>query len=219
MAQLIKAFEEARPLLNDSNASPQRWTDAILLKFVPKAHRELQLLLWKSGIRVLKKVSAIITVNAGDLLLMLPSDLVEPISLGERLSGSSNEFDPMKELSFSNVTIQQNTTLRFWDWREENINFVGATTDRDILLRYTKGITIPTGTTSPIGFIFGESYLGPRIAALAAASVGGLTQAEELTNDANQWIEQIVSANVNSGQSKPIKRTPYRRGRRRGFIV
>lgn len=215
MATLLTAFEDTRPLLNDNNVGPSVWIDALLLKFVPKAHRELQILLWENGIPVIKEISSALAVAAlATVFTTPPTDIIVPISMKERLNGSSEEYVPLEELDFENVSITQSDILRYYCWREEAVRFVGATTARQVMMRYLKGITVPAATNSPIGFIFGEMYLGPRIAALAAGSVGDESSYVKLTDDANKWIDKIVAANVKGGQSLPVQRIPYRRARR-----
>lgn len=214
MATLLKAFQDARPLLNNSNTSPELWSNQRLLSFVPKAHRELQILLWENGLPVIKEVSAVIDVAALSTTLTLPSDLIVPVRLSERADGSTEEFARMEELSFESATITQTEILRYWCWREEEVKFVGSTANREVKMDYLKGLTIPTLVTSSIGFIFGEMYLGPRIAALAAHSVGNSSSAAEFTADAERWVEKIVNANVKNQQGLPIQRVPYRRSRR-----
>jgi len=217
MANLSVALIEARTLLNERESTPRIWTDTVLLRHVPKAHRELQLKLLANSIAVIREYTAAINITALDTTLggNQPSDLIEPIAMEERAQGSSDKFNDVREVDFIPNNDDPPNTLTFWTWREEIISFAAPSTNREIRLKYRKGLTIPTATGNAIGVLLGEMYLGPRIAALAAFSVGNLSLAEQATIDAEKWIDEIVSVNIKGEQSKPIQRIPYRRRRRR----
>lgn len=213
MANASEALNSARTYLNDVGAS--LWTDAILLPYLKEAFRDLLIDLYLNGIPVIReKSSSPITVAIGALTLTLPSDFLEPIKLKERLSGSSETYIDMVEKAFEPDT-DQTDNLRFWAYREEAINFVGATTARQILLFYWKTLTIPTAENSLLGFIYAEIYLGPKTAAYAAASVGNITLAKEVSDIAEMKLDKVMRANIKGQQSLPVRRIPYRRGRGR----
>ena len=223
MATAASAFSSARTLLNDTNQ--QIWTDAVLLPYLKEAYHDLLLMLWLNGIPVLREKSASINVTAGILTLTLPSDHVEPIWLKERAQGSSEDWIPMTETEFEPDRNQENT-LKYWAWREEAINFVGATTNRSVLLRYWKSLTDPVDGTSALGFIFSEFFLGPQTAGYAAGSVGNTTLAAELLfiKDKNIGIagtrlDMIIKSNIKGQQNLPARRIPYRRFARSRLLL
>ncbi len=212
MATAQEAIDSARVYLNDVNA--QMWTDAKLFPRLKEAYRDLLIELWLQGIPVIReKTSVPITVNIGATTLTLPADLLEPIKLKERPFGSSETFVPMEEKDFEPDFIASDT-LRYWAWREEGIDLVGATTKREVLLFYWKTLTIPTVVGSTLGFIYAEIYLGPKTAAYAAGSVGNPTLAQEANALAESKLNKIIRANIKGQQSLPTRRIPYRRSRR-----
>lgn len=219
MATAGTVWVEAQALLND--VAKSIWTDAVLLPFLQKAHRELQVMLWENGLDVIKEISAVISVavNATTLGAFLPTDIITPITLEERPDAETLEsrWRLVAESDFL-PNVDPSTAIQYWNWREEIISFIAPTTARKVRLKYLKGLTVPTVTGSPIGFIFGEMYLGPRTASLACASVGNTTRADELNADAAFWIPKILATNVKQGQAVPTRRVPYRRSLRR-FIV
>lgn len=219
MALASAVFAESQALLND--VAKSIWTDAVLLPFLQKAHRELQVLIWENGLDVIKEITTVIEVaaNATSLGASLPTDLLEPKTLQERVNGSTSEND-WRDVPEADPLprISPTVSIQYWNWREEVIEFIAPTTDREVKLRYFKGLTVPIESSSPIGFIFGETFLGPRTAALAAGSVGNTTRADELNTDSALWIPKILAANVKRGQAIPTRRIPYRRGYRR-FIL
>jgi hypothetical protein len=214
MALASEALNSARTFLNDTGK--QIWTDTKLLPFLKEAYRDLLIQLWLNGIPVLREDTTIpITVLTGAVVITLPADLLEPIGLKERLLGSTSieDYAPMSEKAFEPDTVQT-TELRYWSWREEQIQLVGALTDRQVLLRYWKTLTIPTSAASVLGFLFAEAYLGPKTTAYAAASTGNSTLAEEADSKAEIRLDQVIRANTKGQQSLPTRRIPYRRARR-----
>lgn len=220
MATATVAMDSARVYLNDTQK--QIWTDAVLLPYLKEAHKDLLLVLWLNGIPVVKEKSASINVTAiSGVTLTLPSDILEPIELKERAQGSSENWIPMTELDWEPNETQA-STLRYWCWREEVINFIGATTNRSVLLRYWKSLATIVDASSALGFIMSEAFLGPQTAGYACGSVGNTTLAEELlwvqgqhVGIAGAKLDMILKANVKGQQSLPARRIPYRRFSRR----
>jgi hypothetical protein len=215
MALASVALDSARTYLNDVNS--QIWTDTVLLPYLKEAHRDMLLVLWLNGLPVIKEKSSTINVTALATTLTLPSDLIEPIWLKERSQGSSDQWIEMTETEFE-PDRNKETTLNYWTWREEVIAFVGATTNREVLLRYWKSLAAVTTASSALGFILAEAFLGPQTAGYAAGSVGNLTLAGELlfvqsqqVGVAGSKLDMIVRANVKGQQNLPARRIPYRR--------
>ena len=194
MANASVALAQARTLLNDDLATV--WTDTVLLKKLEIAHQELQSLLWNSGSPAVRGESALISVTAAatDLGANQPADLLAPYRLVEYTDAGITPLE-MTEVFSIPVGIAQTTTLIYWAWKEEKIVFLGSTANRKIKIFYRKLITIPIDGTKAIGLLFGELYLGPRIAALAAGSVGNFEVMNALTNMANSSFARVLEAN------------------------
>lgn len=228
MANATVALDSARVYLND--VGQQIWTDTALIPYLKEAYKDLMIQLWLNGIPVIReKTSTPIVVPASStpVILTLPADLVEPIGLKERAQGSSEPWISMTETDFEPDT-KPDVNLRYWAWREENINLVGATNNREVQLRYLKSLTIPTTTNSPLGFIFSEFFLGPQTAAYAAGSVGNVSLAQELLfihgsptqmGIAGAKLDGIIRANVKGQQNLPARRIPYRRFARSRLLL
>lgn len=224
MATLEAAFVDARAFLNDTlgGDASALWSNAALQPFVPHAHRELQIKLDLNGIPVIRNKSAVIVVPANTTNLVTaalqPASLIVPISIKEGDHLVTPITSEVSEVDFP-PDVVKGTSLNYWSWLNEAIQFVGATTIRDILLFYKGGITIPANSAAAIGFIFGEQYLGPKIAGLAAGSVGNTTALAELTAMADKSIDTIIRYNVNNAQGLPARRMPYRRSRRGSKLI
>ena len=68
--------------------------------------------------------------------LALPSDLLYPELIWERQTGTNNPFVKMVRSQEGLPSRPQYPTLSEWEWRQDNIWFVGSTQMRDIRLRY-----------------------------------------------------------------------------------
>ena len=206
-------IDEAASLLNDFGLSS--WTKERLIQHGFQAHRQLQVKLALNGIPVLKEVSAVITVLVGatDLGENQPSDLIEPKSLWERKAGSSDTFVLMQEKGWEPEQVQS-STLNYWNWRGERIKFLGATTNREVKIKYLGGIEVPTQEEDYLGFLFAENYLIPETAAIAAGSLGNKETYQIMNAIAEKNLEEVIAFNIKGQQALPVRRRPYRSSRR-----
>lgn len=182
-------FNLARMMLNDTNQ--QLWSDNILMPMMLQAHLELQQFLKSRACPIMKDYE-IITLDAYQTQLPgVIGNMVAPIQLWERPSGSQADFTLMTETDTLPVTPDITNILTYWMWYQQLLYFAGATIDTDILIFYWARLAVPTASTELIGIIDGEQYLGPRIAALAAGSVGE-EQTSSIANALAQTQLQVV---------------------------
>lgn len=192
----------ARTLLNDDAAT--NWSDASLIPKLQQAHRELQIKLRRAAAPLMRN-SYSETIGIGDLgFATPPSDLVAPIRLFEKApSDPVTNWQPMTEYDPLPTNIAQGPTMVFWAWVEEVVTFLGSTAQRMVLMQYWRYITEPTVNTDLIGFINGEMYLAPRVAALAAGSVGQAAEYAALTQIANDSITEVILSNRGRAPQAP----------------
>ena len=209
MATLSIAVAMARTLLNDDVGN--KWPDALLIPKAQVAHRQLQSELALSSIPVTKEQTTTLTVTAGavNLGLSQPTDMIEPIELKERDVGASDDsWVPMSEVQFL-PSIVKDTTLVYWAWYAQKVNFVGATTNRQVFLRYLKTLTVPTAMGDDLGFPMAENFIGPQIAYIATGDV-------RFGDAAQTALSNLIRTHVKGMQGMPRRRLPYRfRGLRR----
>lgn len=208
---------EAQGLLNDTSGLV--YTSARLLPIIQKSYRELQTKLAKYGIAIVNEVSSIVQVDAGVLTIApagnppLPTDFLYPITLFEKARGAAvDTYVEMNETRWE-ATELPTDTLRMWDFREEEIKFVGATTNRDVLIRYRKGLTKVTATSTPIAIADSETFLSARTAAIAAVVIGeNEERGSILSTDATIALDDVLSIHVRRMQTRPVRRmrTRYR---------
>lgn len=198
----------AQSLLNDPSGNI--YPTAKMIAPAQKAYAELQLKMMLNGLPVLKERSAVVPVNTGVVLLGdgsgLPTDLVYPIHLQEQSRGSTQLFEDMTETDWE-PTAQQDTKLLYWNWREEEIKFLGAKTDRDVKIRYMKGLTRITDVTTPILINNSELFLASRTGAIAAVLIGSNpTRGQALAEDAQGQLDDLLGILVKRQQGLPVRR-------------
>jgi hypothetical protein len=212
-----------RSLLND--AAGNLFTDSVLLPYVNSGYRKAQRALAAAGQEsflvddLLIVVPAVAQVDSSLQVMIndntappnqLPTDLLVPLALWERPKGSSEDFSPMVDLSARGglPAIQQEATLRFWEWRQDGIWFAGATQDTQIRLRYQKSYPDLTDATSTVLVRNAQeaiAYAGAAMAALARGS----QFAERFDGIAADAREDLITATVRRDQTGGHRRRPY----------
>jgi len=207
-------YDRTRVILNDTvTLGGSLYKDDVLLPFVQMANDELSDELVSHGISLQKEVDMLIPVAANAKELLLPDDLIVPIALFERDQNDTNDYDfsPMDRRSF-NPNDNQQTTLRFWDWRNQKINFIGATIPREVRLRYIRTLASIVDENSPLETTGSLNFLSYKTASLAAAGPGGNNvESDRLGGIALKHLWKLLNINVKNNQST--------RGRRKGFRI
>lgn len=214
-AKVKDALDIARSLLCDEAGI--NWTDIVLFPKVKQAHGELVTKLNLNGIAVQIKVSTRIPLLPGDKDLGAnePSDIIRVINISELAPGDPTNYAVRMTKYDILPSIEQGTTLRYWTYNGEKIQFVGATTPRDVIIEYLRQPTAPIEVNSVLDFAMSEIYIGPRVAALAV-----FAKDKALYQVANQMAEEnlsrLVRTQVKGDQSLPVRRRPFSYMRRRG---
>jgi hypothetical protein len=207
-------------LMNDSGK--QVFTYAAQLPYFNIALQDLQTKLELNEIGVTELTATSITVNAGVTAItantttgpQYPTDLIEIQQLWERLHGSSDPFVPMFKRDYlphylDNIPV---TDLIYWAWLNQEIQFIGATTPRDVKLDYIRQYfanTVST-TTATIDIINSRTFLMYRTASLIARYIGeNPTRADSLNGEAGDAMETLLSLNVKGKQDVQIRRKPF----------
>jgi hypothetical protein len=106
---------------------------------------------------------------------------------------------------------QQTTTLNFWDWRDQTIKFVGATTAREVRLDYLRLLnTIVDGTTT-MEIAGSMNFLAYKTAALAADSIGGNQMLSDRYHMLSaKHMDKLLKVGVRANQANRARRRPFR---------
>lgn len=213
-----QVLQTARAMLNDPSGAI--YADAPMYALMDKAYKELQTKLNAIGVSTAKEVGTVLNIPAGVTALqegsLLPTGLVYPVSLEERPEGASDDsWAPMDETEWDEV-LTRSTALRFWSWREDEIKFPGATTNRDVRMKYVKSLGSITDQNSIIAVINSETWMAQRLAALASLLLGSNpSRASALDQDLNRdhgvW-DDLKATLVKRRQAIPVRRrrTRYR---------
>ncbi len=197
--------------LNDS--AQDIFTNDTILSFAQDAADELQMELELYGILALEKKSPVIVIPQGVTDMgtagLLPNDMLEPQKLQERISGSTDLFVDMTRRMWT-PEVQPTDSLRYWDYREENIFFVGATQARDVKISYLKRLIVVMDVNSVINVNNSQQFMINRTAAMCARDIGeNPTRADELDNAAARNLEKVIRIGVKSKQGTRTRRRPF----------
>jgi hypothetical protein len=212
-----------RSLLNDAQGN--LFTDAVLLPYANAAYRGVQRALANAGAggfmtdNALLVVAAVSAVDASLQVAItdatappnqLPTDLLAPLKLWERPSGSAQEFLEMADLTRHGglPSEPQGAALSVWEWRADGLYFIGATQDTQIRLRYIKSYPDLTDAASPVLVRHAQEAIAYGTAALAGWARGS-PLAEKWDEAARDAIEDLVSSAVRREQQSARRRRPF----------
>lgn len=145
----------------------------------------------------------------------LPSDLLEPLEIWERQTGSTFAWKPMKVASDSISTRPQIKTFNIWDWETDVLYLPGATQSNDLKIKGLLYAPVLTGPTSPVLVARCTNALAALMIEAAADMRGG-AGAEIFGPKAQKYIDQIINRTVQKDQRAVFVRQPFRGRRRRG---
>lgn len=213
----------ARALLND--VAGNVYSDQFLLPFVQMAYRRINKALGniksstfiKDNVQLI--VPAVVTVDSSVQVSIsdvtappnqLPTDLLVPLKLWERPNLSGNDFQDMTDLTDEGglPALPQGNQLVFWEWRGDSLNFIGATQDTQIRIRYQAMSPDVTSAASSILLRNGQNTMALLTAAMAGLSRGSPLSAnyKEQGDDA---LEAMKDAVVQQMQGQVRRRKPY----------
>lgn len=176
--------------------------------------------------QIIEQAGGAVTFNEPTLAAppnVLPLDIYRPIKLWERLNGTSFGFVEMDDRSAKGglpaALGQGSTALLYWEWRDDGLAFLGATSDVQIRMRYQKMLMPASDPTASIGVRNGVNYLTYQTAFLAQQAHKGAAAAAATGYQAvaAESLNKMVIAIVRT-QQKPVRRRAHSRGNRRGWL-
>lgn len=213
----------ARALLND--AVGNTYTDQFLLPFAQMSYRRINKKLGniQSSAYIKDNVQLIVpAVAAADASVQvsvtdatpppnqLPTDLLVPLNVWERMNGSTDDFQEMTDMTDQGglPSQPQGDQLVFWEWRQDGLYFIGATQDTQIRLRYQ---AIPADVTSPLASVLLRD--GQNTMALLTAGLAGLSRGSPLAANyktaGEDALEAMADSVVMQMQKQVRRRRPY----------
>lgn len=228
--QLAGVNNLIRSLLNDKSANV--FTDNVLTPYVNSAYRTIQRKISNAGGGEFKTdnvyfiipaipepdqtVQAVLNDAGYDFdgaLQQLPTNLLQPIKIWERINLSNQDFIEVHDLTEDGglPARRQSTRLQFWEWRTDGIYFPGALQDTQIRLRYQSFLPDLIDQNDFILIRGAQECIAQGAAALAAGSRGS-PMAEKMDNLFNDSVEDVIVENVRTNQSTGKRRRPFRGG-------
>ncbi|MGH9703345.1 MAG: hypothetical protein ACRD4K_08210 [Candidatus Acidiferrales bacterium] len=222
-AQAEDALILTRSLANDSAGSV--FTDSVLMPLLNSAYRSVQRALAECGVSVLVAQADIdlpldpvsgIAPNPPELsdvsTPQLPADCLVPHALWERATANTADvFIPMEKFTSGGgmLNLRPSQFLRLWEWREDKINFIGATQPVTVRIRYEKALPALVLGTDPIQIRSATDALAYATAALAARSRGARALAADMAAAAQAANENLIERYVRPEQQKARRRKPF----------
>lgn len=213
-------MDGASALLNDS--TKELFTYNVQLPYLKIALEQITLELSALDVDTVKEVSAILLIPAGMEALTisstpaLPADLRTPKKLEERStygSGrSGGSFSPMVlgELP----SIPQGYELGYWDYRENEIKFIGATQDVEIQIYYDKELAVIISENSVILDNRLKNPLTYYTAALCSRYIGENYQRyNDLMREFRVPMDNYIAITIGQNQALPVRRPGFRERR------
>src|SRR5271169_5559531 len=196
----------ARPLLTDTFAAGagETYTDAVLLPFVQRAYRYAARYLRAKQVSILRYQSSPIKLAVGQTTFTrapgaapnFPADMIRPIMLRERPTGGGQKY---KNLKISdNFLPDQNagTELALFDWRNDTLEFIGATVDIDVQMQYEADLPALTDVSSTILIADSVDALAGLVAAYASESRDEQTNSTRLQTIAERDLDLVAAAEL-----------------------
>jgi hypothetical protein len=146
--------------------------------------------------------------NVFSLTPQLPIDLILPLKLSERQTGTSNFPSPMAQPNTGLTNMSQQTRLVDWEWKADGLRFRGALQSNDVKMLYEKHLPILVAPTDPVpirGVTNAAAYHGAKI--FAESRGGAISPMFKATADEEISLLQQVSARRR--QRKQVRRRPY----------
>jgi hypothetical protein len=207
-------------LLNDNARAV--YTNAVQLPYFNMALAELQEEMQRNGIAFNNAVAEV-EVPTGVLSIggpggpTLPTNLVEPINLYERDTDATNEdWADMVQKEFLPTYTVQTQSLIYWAWQQQQIKFLGATSDRTIKIEYiSDGMAVVTDVDQNIPIIEAKSFLQYRTAALCAEFImENPERAAALNGNCVLRLDTSLAIKIRTKQSIAVRRRPFRLSRK-----
>lgn len=214
--QAESALNLTRALINDAAGSV--FNDATLMPLLNSAYRALQRELAEAGVSVLVAqadlhlplTSGLTTTELSDTSSpQLPTDLMVPHQLWEQQTDSGDLFVPLEKIVGGLPNLQPGTFLRMWEWREDTIQLLGATSEVTVRLRYEKVLPQLVLGTDPILIRASNDALAYATAAVAARARGARALAADMQSTAMEATQKLIERYIRPEQFKARRRKPY----------
>jgi hypothetical protein len=147
----------------------------------------------------------------------LPGDMLSPIYLWERQTGSGLPFEPMRAPQGGLYSDYQGATMGWWEWRGDALWMIGCTSTVDLRLRYQAQLQPITPSTAEnpwtdVSVVINASTetMALLVAYRYARARGGQGM-ERLKPDADEAMRSLLNRYVLASQGTRYERQAYER--------
>lgn len=141
-------------------------------------------------------------------LPQVPIDLLEPLRLWERQTGSTENWVPMSYRA--DGISSQTPTSRFgsWEWRQDGIYMPGSTQENDIRIRYTGSHAV---LVTPLDTLYFRGATGAMAYKTVSTYLASKNPDQSATamKEAMLRLSQITSRSSRSKQRQNVSRRSY----------
>ena len=221
-------MNKSASLMNDTAKSVYSYT--VQVPYLQTAMQELQEYFELHSVPVTEKVSAVIQMNAGKIVIVydaavgepeLPDDMVEPQQLWER-PRNQDPYTPMTKVDYlpHNLEGVQINQFIYFVWQDQKISVLPANTNNDIKIDYIRQLfTDITDQNSVINIVNARTFLEFRTAGLLAEFVEhNDSNAAKLNGYAGLAMDRATGITVKGKQTIMTRRRPFRAGYKRRRI-
>lgn len=215
MLQAKELMDSSAAALNDTGLT--KFTYLKQIPYLNIAIKELEEVMQSNNISVTNEQNTSIIILAGATEIAaidMPTDMVEPRVLYERDTNSSEDWQLMSKVDFLPPFVELLQSLIYWCYINQEIKFIGATSDRQLKLQYiARRQPKIVDPTNAITILNADTFLIYRNAALCAQYIGeNKERADELNINAGMALDRFLSINNKSRQSSPVRRRPFMAG-------
>jgi hypothetical protein len=156
----------------------------------------------------------------------LPATLVEPLKLWERPSGMipPSQLTPMRDVTDEGGLPKrmQGSRLREWEWRGDQLCFLGAIQSIDVMMRFNSMPNIFTvdqngNLTGAVSDLDSLDAVGYYAASQILPKRGAPQLAENCRNEAAALVEQLATSTTRTEQMAPVRMRRFGGGGGRGW--
>ncbi|MCI0725046.1 MAG: hypothetical protein L0338_39690 [Acidobacteria bacterium] len=206
MAIYREVFNLAQRFLGDPSGIKVK--EGSLFPLIVEALHQCQRRLSEEGHQVLRGIQEVqLPANTTAIGLTttpaLNADFVVPYELEEKIGGTTGKYTEMDKDERLLPDVDRTERLRLWNFRGNQILFIGSTRPVDIRISYEKELPAPAFLTDTVPIIGATGA----IAYYSAYLYGGQQKHMDGYEEA---ILGVISPEVRANQFKQVRRIPYR---------
>lgn len=151
-------------------------------------------------------------------LPQVPTDLLNPIFMWERTTGSTENWVEMEERADGLPSMVQSTRLKMWEWRGDALVMPGALQSEDLRLRYQGSHAIFVAPTDALLLRGGNGTIAYKT--VSTYLVTKNPEASQLAKlEADDRVSQLTTRSARTKQRELVTRASYGNTARGRFFL